>query len=887
MNPVPTPTPTPTPTTLLLLLATASVAVAQNEPAVVRETVLDLPLVADSDLPTAETLLTDRPVDWIEFTAGKQGDRLLVVEPMADRPNPLQIATARVEKAQADLTAAIRREIDLDVEEARTILNQSRLLRLHLAEDPFGFEYEVDIDEIVRIRQHEDLALERAGLLIREGRLDTAWELVTHVRRRDPNWPRLEQTINEVLFADGERLLGANQPERALAVLDQLWERDRRFLNLDTRYAAAVRTLSTEAFAAENYRRSRYYLSRLRSRFPGHRTVGELTQTFERAASAEVARGRELIAAGDRRGGSEAARRAGKMWPDLGRDKRAFDQLLRQYPILHVGTLACAEPAASPLLEGPANWRYNRLTRPRLFHERAIDADLVRYGSDFVEDWQPEELGRRVDLALKSRQPRSQAQPILSSYGIADALLAAVGDSSRYGDRYSATLLGVRPARTDRLELRLGLQPLRVQALLATIPLGGPGAFVPATDEAATLGARQSTRHVRLVRSHRPDDLPGAIVEVVEHQFADGDQMIRALRRAEVDMLSDVPLFTAVKLLQDASTRDQAIAGPCSLPETHILQFRPGGVLAQTTELRRGLAVAFRREDILVEAFLGRDRFEVRSEVEQSLTAERTALGNAEAAYRDAEATGKRKDIVAAARQAAEREQRLFDAAFRRGMQSRIAEIGRGTARLTTSMFPSFSYARDSTIDLRDRDRFAATALGLVGKRQLGPDNWGPWRMVTPSDVRSRRAAELVVEQMRETGFPVELVPLDKQAAAIAADDWEILYRRVQVAEPLVELWPVLALGQDARIGELTHLPETLRRRLLDLERVESWNDASTLLKAIDRSIWATAIIVPLWEMDRITLRRRSLRDAPTPPLWPYDSLDQWRLEPAAEKTLD
>ena len=782
-----------------------------------RETIYDLPLADEVPLPDARELLNEAPIDWIYIEADNRGDRLLETEPLDLRPNLLQKVEQRVDAAQKALEDALPNGGE-KVDELRAAVNAARLIELHLVGDRFGFAYSLDTREIKRIEHHEDKCLRRAAQLREAGRIDEAWELLIHVRRRDENWPGLDRAINEVMFADAARLLAADQPERAMAVMDQLFERDPRFLNLETRYAEAVDRLVDAAVQQDDYRRARYDLSRLQATFPQSRSVGTISQKLERIALGVLDQAQSL-AGSDPRQAAELARRAGKIWPPLGGRKRVFEQLTRDYPILHVGVLDVAEPASSPLLAGPANWRFGRLTSPRLFHQRAVDADLVRYGSDFVEDWQPEDLGRRVTLRLLGRQPRMQAQPITSSYALAGDLLAAADDTARYGDRYAATLLGVQPVRGDRLELRLGVQPLRVQAFLSTVPLAGPGPFQSAPVTADTLPARQASQLVRFVRTHRPDDIPGAIAEIVEHRFADGDAMVRALRRAEVDMLSDVPLFTAVRLLADDSTRDQAIAGPCSLPETHILQFRPGGTLAATTELRRGLAVAMDRDSVLRDVFL-HDRS--------------TPL-----------------------------------------------------ARLTTSMMPQFSYASDPTTQLRTPDRFAATALGLVGRRKIAEDAWGGWKMLTPSDDRSRQAAAQLIEQFRRAGYPVELVAPEDRDAAIAADDWEILYRRVQIAEPLVQLWPTLALGQDARIGELTHLPETLRRRLLDLENVDDWTEATDLLRAIDRSIWASAIVIPLWELDRVTLRRRSLRDAPEPPLWPYDRVGDWRLEPQIEKTVD
>ena len=807
--------------TVLAGIAVDEATAQENrEPKPRRETIFELPLLSDVPLPTAETLLKEQPFDWVIVSGDDRGDRLLVTEPLRLRPKAYQQLVDRVAAAQSALTSA-QRNAPATVDQKREELNAARQLRLNLVGDLLGFPYEVDYDELSDVQHHEDLALQRAEALRQEGELEQAWELVTHVRRRDPEWPGLAETIDRLLFSDADRLLAKGEPERALAVLDQLFERSPRFLNLDTRFGSAVRTLALEAAAAENYRRARYYVGRLQSRFPDHPVARELQQGFARQAQSIVREAEQQRREGNARAAAEAVRRAGKISPDLGSTRRLFDEITKNYPILHVGTLRLAEAPASPLLAGPEHWRHRRLTTPRLFHERAVDNDLVRYGSDFIQDWSPEDLGRSVVLRLKSQQPRSQPQPILASYDIADALLAAAHDDLRYGDRYAATLLGVRPTRPDRLELALGVQPLRIQSFL-TIPLDGPGPFESAPVSADTLPARQATGMVRFVRSFQPPpgELPGAIAEIVEHQFASGDEMVRALRRAEVDMLTDVPLFTAVRLLIDQTTRDQAIAGPCSLPETHLLQFNPEGVLSKVTELRRGLAVSFERRDALFDVFT----------------------------------------------------------------HGRTSEF----ARLTTSPMPLFSYAVDPRIEARRQDRFAATALGLVGRRKLPEGTpWGPWKMVVPEDPRCREAAEVLIADMRRAGYPVELVPDDQREQTLADGSWEILYRRVQIAEPLVDLWPVLALGNEARVGELTHLPETLRRRVLELEQVDDWNAATDLMRAIDRSVWAQAIVIPLWELDRITLRRRSLREAPDPVLWPYAAVGQWRLEPQVEKSLE
>ena len=544
------------------------------------------------------------------------------------------------------------------------------------------------------------------------------------------------------------------------------------------------------------------------------------------ASLSELAQGliRRAESAGDPRTASELVRMAARVWPyERGLD-RQFQRSVDPYVVIHSGTTRLATPAGSPLLATAASRRHQALTGAALFEPIGVDGDLVRFGSPFIERWQLLDLGRRAVVDFEADPAAGGNQPI-DAFQLADVLRSAETNAERYGDRWQGLFAGVRPVSPLRLELTMADSPLRLDALLAGLPLPLRGDFVPADPVPDVFTVRGATGSKRFVLPEE-QRTPTRVAEIVEHLFPDAETFARALRRDELDLGVDVPPHVVGRLKSESWFSEEVILGVCGMPLTHMIQFRPDTPVSKNTMLRLGMARALVRGPILEDVYLRAD-------------------------------------------------------------QDPWGPLpGKEYVRLTNSPFPSRSYANDPNLKLREQDVFAAVALGLLAKRQMG-DDFRTMRMICPDVPEHRQASERIIEQWLASGFPVELVPAEGSLKAIQEGTWDIAYRVVSLTEPAVDLWPLLALKDYADLDSIEYLPEPLRRRLIEIDRTDDWPTAIDSLHAVHRTMWEQAILIPLWEIDRLAIRRRTIRDAPVRPVTPYQNVRAWVTNPSIPKRED
>jgi ABC-type transport system substrate-binding protein len=197
--------------------------------------------------------------------------------------------------------------------------------------------------------------------------------------------------------------------------------------------------------------------------------------------------------------------------------------------------------------------------------------------------------------------------------------------------------------------------------------------------------------------------------------------------------------------------------------------------------------------------------------------------------------------------------------------------------RVVTAPFPQDSYAYNTLIEPRSYDPYLALVLRAAAvKKHLGGEV-PRLKMLCVPDPVARAAAEQLVTQWAQVGIEVELV---SESAETASDTWDMLYRTIRMAEPVVELWPFLAAEEAARIDSLRHLPDLLRSELVELDETADWNAAVAKLKQLHLLLWEEVQYIPLWEVDDFMVLRRNLRGFPTEPVRAYQGIEEWTVPP-------
>lgn len=797
----------------------ADPAAAAPQPAPV-ESIESLPQLTTIPLPTAEQFLTEPPHDWIVLT----GDYVLVVEPVVPRPDTL----AKIDRAYNDLLRLKPTTPPEEQEDLQARIDEQKFLAVILPGESELPEYRIPIKMVKQVLHHEDLVLRRIDQLIEANEIDLAMELQILMERRYGHWIGVGDRHNKLVLADARLRLQAMQFEAAFMLAEELFRRDSQLPGLSELIESAGGPWAERAWGDGNIPNVQHVYRRIRAMRPESAAASGIADRLAGEARRILAEADQAAAQGDVRTAAIRAEAAAAVWPELPELKARHRAHLSRYPRLHVGTVRTTDAGGRTprLVLSRADLREQSLRPAPLFHPERVQGGLVSYRTRYFNDWEPEDLGRRMLLTLRTHAQPWEMQGPLSAESCGEALLARLDSAAPSFDERLATYIDSVRVRTPySLTIEFRRVPARIEPVLARIAVGEP-AVPSAEDDGST--ARQPASHddgaggftVReetdasvSYRRWRPE--PGGqpryrTAEVIEHLYDSPDRVYRALLAGEVSLVPDLPAWFARELQAIPETTREFHVRPLALPLTHFLQFNPRSIPLRNRELRRALASAIPREAILSDVLL-------------------------------------------------------------RGPQRQLGRVSR-------TPFPEpLSIARGDFPPL-EYDVPTAIAMSLAAAHQLGNGTELPvLRLVAPGEQVERAACEALVRAWKRVGIQVEIVSGDGPPAPT---EWDILYRAAVLTEPTIDLWPLVTASPVARIGDLDHLPAWLRHDLIELDRITDSSRANEFARGVLRKILADCAVIPLWETDSFLVVRKTVRDLPAVPMHVYDSLDRWTIEP-------
>ncbi|MEW4488112.1 ABC transporter substrate-binding protein [Thalassoglobus sp. JC818] len=201
--------------------------------------------------------------------------------------------------------------------------------------------------------------------------------------------------------------------------------------------------------------------------------------------------------------------------------------------------------------------------------------------------------------------------------------------------------------------------------------------------------------------------------------------------------------------------------------------------------------------------------------------------------------------------------------------------------RLATTPFFASNPGRNLLVEPRRHDLSAAVAMLLASKKQL-KDGIPPLTMIVAPGPVEEEVARDIARVWNKIGLQVNLVYAHEPKPA----SWDILYRRTQIPEPLVQMWPFLSLQPRAKLSDLDHYPDWLKQELVQLDRTSDQSRAITALQTLHRHLWYDTSVFPLWELDRFVVIRKNVQGFPQRPLHCYDRIDRWTIDAWYETEL-
>ena len=827
-----------------ILLVTVAVpvsrsALAQDVDAVHRD---ELPtLETMSRPPTFDELVIKVPFDWIVLNLNNS---VLTVESLAPRPDTFQKRT----EERAALNALSRRS----PEESRR-LEELKVLEFTLLGG--SREYAIKFEAVQQIIGIEELMLERIDLLIEEGETAKAYDLLQRVENLLPDWEKAVPRFHRLLFKEAEVHRQAGRPVAALALLEQILDRDSDYPNLSESIGQLMDPMISQAVSDADYRRARWLIRRLSSRYPEHPVLDAPRQTLSELAVAKLGAATSHSKNGNDRLASQTARVAGLIWPLTGRNNNSREELMARHQVLRVGVSSISDDSPFPL-PVPVRRRHRELVSVRLFEADAFN-EVTHYRSSFIKEWDPQDLGRRLTVSLRSSQPYWQPQALITASDVATTLGERLSQShSLFDPRLSSFISGYTVRSPTTIEIQFSRVPLNLAALLR-FPIRSGSTDHPndrVKEPTEFVGRFRPDSHSQTERSYlrsvpEPNGLkPGQyhVAEIVEQVYSSRHEEIQALRRGDIEVLPSLQPWE-VDPVRDSGL---AVVRQMALPANHVLVFNPVSQKVVSVQLRRALSFAVPREIILKRIILQNTGMKLGRPC--SATWPQHSYANSPLV------DPPRFDLRLA-----------LMLKFAAQEQLRIPAKQRLVAQAKADAKASGEEWIESAWRVNNADRIQAAGEDIKLPRLT---------MLCESEPVIQRAAEKMIEFWGRIGIQMQLITAD--GSEMALPDWDIMYRRVSVEEPLLDLWSVLLTDNSLDVNLLRGYPDWLRQDLTRLDYAGSFRVARDSLFRMQRNIAAQAFLVPLWEVDQFIAFGRNVTGYREQPMSVYDNVQRWVVKP-------
>ncbi|MDC0261736.1 ABC transporter substrate-binding protein [Planctomycetaceae bacterium] len=561
-------------------------AADENEttaPAEDESRVTDLPLHEDLSIPTAQELLTGPKVTWIILN----NKRVVISRPITPRPNTLEIQAEQL--LDMKLEGAPTNPQKLKVFQDRVYkLRRIRGGFIDAVESP---EFLILTSLIESIWHHEDLMLKRAEILTAEEEFDSAYDLLFALRHIDDDWPGLNETHQRLIFQNGIFLRKQKDFNAALGRFEQLSKQNSDYPELSQMLAVTTADLIDIAIAGEDYRRARHFLHRLGQKLPVHPTVTQQTDRLKSQMQQVLNDARSASRSGDHRNAVMLCTKATTIWPYETALRDSYLEYASTFQILKVGVIQPAGSKDNYPFPTKADLRANSIIQRSLFDIHRFD-DSSHYHTSLLEQWEPTELGRNLDLTLQTTFDYWNPQTPLSAVQLADSLRFQLDpDHPFFNEQLSGFIEEIHVRSPYRLELKFQRTPLRPEAILSQ-PIRTSN---PSINWVAAVMTNPKHALYRRAIPEAQDVPQPHVTEIHESSFVNHEEILRALFRGEIDYIPELPVEHASQL----EGKSDWIVRKYQIPETHFIQIRPGTLLAENSELRRAMLYALDREELL------------------------------------------------------------------------------------------------------------------------------------------------------------------------------------------------------------------------------------------------------------------------------------------------
>ena len=737
-------------------------------------------------------------------------------------------------KADDDTEEVIQLEL-LDFAGRKTPeLKTSGKLEIRLLGNPDDV-YEVFWRDIVKIRLYEDIMIDEVNGYIDSLKFDEAFDYLLFLRAEYTNLPGTEEVLARYQFSQGAAWLKQGRDLEALSLLESLHENYPEYVfdagpdTAKTKLNEAADAVLKSYLSDQKIVLARRFSQRL-IKTHGVSVVPaalDTLRTLRDIAAAKRDDARALLDEGKLREAQKAVREMIEIFPQVEGGREIAVEAIRKYPLVTVGTVYPSLEDDRSRIDNWAARRTGTLTRRMIMEYEGPGTDRGEYTSPFGEVKQGSD---RKTIRIRINPLNLSATNQIYGYHLAERLLKmAEPGHATYNPQWASIFDRVQVAGVFDVVVHLQRPHVLPEAMLqvfldASIASDSAeaqdGPFIPGPPVEEGIRYVTNPNDPFPVTSEDPNFIPPS--EVLEIQFEEQKDLIKALRKGDVDVVDRLSPVTAVQLQEEPGSTIKVV--PYALPTIHMLVPNYDEPYMKNDLFRRAILYGIMREATLNELIL------------------------------------KNRRIPGC---------QIVSGPFSPGM----------------GVDDPLSYAYNREMVPRPYAPQLAVVLTKLAEQRLQeqaerkkeePPEIPELVIGYPPEEDARIACTAFKFQLEQLEvFKVKLVEFEKGQTMDPTGECNLTYMKVAMWEPIVDTARLISPNGIAAITD-----DHVNRSVQWMERAIRWPEVRARVRQVHRITHEKAAVLPLWQLREYFAHREGITLGAEAPVSLYHGIQRWQLVP-------
>lgn len=740
-------------------------------------------------------------------------------------------------KAEDDTTEVIQLEL-LDIPGRRTPeLKTTGKLEIRLLGNPDDI-YEVFWRDVVKIRLYEDIMIDEVNGYIDALKFNEAFDYLLFLRKEYANLPGTDDVLARYQYSQGVDWLKKGRDLEALSLLESLHETYPDFVydggpqSAKTKLNEAAKAVLDQYLDDKKIVLARRFSQRL-IKTHGVSVVPaalDTLRTLRDIAAGKREEARQLLDAGRLREAQKAVREMIEIFPQVEGGREIAVEAIRKYPLVTVGTVYPSIEDDRSRMDNWAARRTGTLTRRMIMEYEGPGTDRGEYTTPFGDVKQGAD---RKTVRIRINPLNLSEDNQIYGYHLADRLLKmAEPGHANYNAQWASIFERVEVTGVFDVIIHLQrphvLPEAMLQVFLDTSVAGDSiekqdGPFIPGPPVEEGIRYVTNPRDPFPVTSDDPNYIPPS--EVLEIHYEEQKEMIKALRKGDLDVVDRLSPVTAVQLSEEPGSTIRVV--PYALPTIHMLVPNYEEPYMKNDMFRRAILYGIMREATLNEILL------------------------------------KNRRIPG-------------------------CEVVSGPFSPGLSVDDPLSYAYNRAMVPRPYEPRLAVVLTKLAEQRLQeqaerkeeePPEIPELVIGFPPDEDARNACTAFKFQLEQLEiFKVRLVEFEQGQTVDPTGECNLTYMKIAMWEPIVDTARLISPNGIAAISD-----DHVNRSVQWMERAIRWPEVRDRVRQVHRIAHEKAAVLPLWQMREFFAHREGITLGTESPVSLYHGIQRWQLVPDFE----